>query len=99
MRKAGFALPLGLGRISEPQQARFHSYSGFVLLVADLFHPVNCFAVELFLNGDMRNGSGWRSTMPVLLTGREPYDVTGSNFFDRASPALCAPATGGHDQG
>src|SRR5438067_700918 len=31
-----------------------------VLLVADLFHPVNHFAVELFLDGDVRYRRGRR---------------------------------------
>ena len=70
-----------------------------VLFVADLFHPVHDLAVELFLNGDMRHGGGWRGAMPVLLAWREPDHVAGPDFFDRASPALRPAATRRHDQG
>ena len=66
------------------------------MFVADLFHPVDNFTVELFLNGDVRHGDGRRSSMPVLLAGREPNHVTGMDFLDRASPALC-PAAAGRD--
>jgi len=31
-----------------------------ILIVADLFEPLNNLAVELFLNGDVRQGSGSR---------------------------------------
>jgi hypothetical protein len=56
------------------------TFSGFplslsVLLVTDLFHPVDNLAVELLLNSDVRQGRGRRSPMPVLLAGREPYHI------------------------
>src|SRR5262245_15156068 len=73
--------------------------SGLVLFVADLFHPVNHFAVELFLDGDVCHGRGWRGAVPVLLTWREPDHVTRPDLLDRAAPALRAPAAGGHDEG
>jgi hypothetical protein len=73
--------------------------SGLVLLVADLFHPVNRFAVELLLNGDLRHGSGCCGAVAVLLTRLEPDHVTRPNFLDRAAPALHQPAAGRHDQG
>src|SRR5437879_10922401 len=49
--------------------------SGPVLLVADLFHPVHRLAIELFLNGDVRHGGGWRGTVPMLLTRWDPDPV------------------------
>ena len=72
---------------------------GTVLFVADLFHPVDGLAVELFLNGDVRHGRGRRGTVPMLLARREPDHVTRPNFLDRASPALYQAATRRHDQG
>jgi hypothetical protein len=70
------------------------------LFVADLFHPVNRFAVELFHDSDVRHGRGCRGAVPMLLTRREPDHVPGSNFFlGRASPALCQAAASRHDQG
>jgi hypothetical protein len=73
--------------------------SSTVLVVADLFHPVDDLTVELFLNGDMRHGCRRRSPMPVLLARRNPDHVTGPDFFDGAAPTLRPTATGGHDQG
>jgi hypothetical protein len=34
------------------------------LFVADLFHPVDDFSFEAFLNGNMRHRRGRRSPMP-----------------------------------
>ena len=38
-----------------------------ILVVADLFHPIYSFAVELFLNGDVCHSCCWVGTMPMLL--------------------------------
>jgi hypothetical protein len=70
-----------------------------VLFVADLFHPVDDLAVELFLGGDMRHGGGRRGAMPVLLARRKPDHVAGPDFLDRAALALRPAATGGDNQG
>ena len=51
--------------------------SGLVLFVADFFQPVNNFAVELFLNGDVRHGRSRRRPMPMLLARREPITSPG----------------------
>jgi hypothetical protein len=40
------------------------STSPAVLFVADSFHPIDHFAVERFLNGDVRHGRRWRSAVP-----------------------------------
>jgi hypothetical protein len=77
----------------------YSSLNPSVLFVADLFHPVDNLAIELFLNGDVRHGGGQRSAMPVLLAGREPDHIAGPDFLNRTSPALCPAATGGDDQG
>src|SRR6266545_2433039 len=69
-----------------------------VLLVADLFHPLDRLPVEPFHDGDVCHGRGCGGAVPVLLAGRTPDDVTRSNFLDRASPALYESAAGGHDQ-
>src|SRR5438067_4990530 len=70
-----------------------------VLFVADLLHPVDGLAVELFLDGDVRHGRGCRGAVPMLLTRREPDHVTWPDLLDRAAPALGPAAAGGHDQG
>ena len=61
------------------------------MVVADVLHPVDNFAVERFLNGDMRHGDCWTCTMPVFLSGLEPDDVARPDFFDRAAPPLDPP--------
>jgi hypothetical protein len=71
---------------------------GAVLRVADLFHPVDDFAVQRFLNGDMRHSVRRRCAVPVLLTGREPDDIAGPDFLSGAAFALHPAAAGGHDQ-
>ena len=70
-----------------------------VLFVADLFHPVDDLAVELFLNGDVRHGGGRRGAVPVLLAGREPDHIAGPDFLDRPALALRPAAAGRDDQG
>ena len=72
--------------------------SSAVLFVTDLFHPIDNFPVELFLNGDVRHGRSWRGAVPMFLTRREPDHVTGPNFLDRASPSLYEAAARRHDQ-
>lgn len=73
--------------------------SGLVLLVGDVFHPVHRFAVELFLNGEVRHGRGRCSAMPMFFSRRKPNDVAWPDFLDRASLALSATAARYHDQG
>src|SRR5437870_9267087 len=59
-----------------------------VLFIADLFHPVDGFAVEPFHNRDVRHGRSWRGAVPMLLTRRAPDHVARPNLLDRPSPAL-----------
>ncbi len=73
-------------------------FGGLVLFVADLLHPVNHFAVERFLNGDVRHGRGGRGAMPMLFARREPDHVAGPNLLDRAAPTLRSPAASRNDQ-
>src|SRR5207302_10627174 len=46
------------------------SWCSTVLLVADLLHPVDGLAVELFHNGDVRHGRGRRGAVPMFLSFR-----------------------------
>jgi len=66
----------------------FSPYSSLVLVVGDVFEPVDDFAVFSFLDGDVRHGSGGRSAVPVFLAGCEPDHVAGMDFFDGAGFAL-----------
>ena len=70
-----------------------------VLLVADLFHPVGGFTVEMFLNGDMRHTRGCRGSMPVFLTRRDPDNITLLDFLDLTAPLLNPVGASRHDQG
>ena len=69
-----------------------------VLLVADRLYPIRRFAVELFLNGDVRHRGRRCGAVPMLFTGRERDHVAGPNLLDRASPALREPRARRHDQ-
>src|SRR5438105_10791165 len=67
-----------------------------VLLVADFFHPLNWFAVERLLNGDMSHGGCRRRAMPMFLARRKPDDIAWPDFLDRSALAL-RPADAGRD--
>src|SRR2546421_5017196 len=62
--------------------------SSAILLVADLFHPVDVLSVLSFLDGDVRHRVRRRRSMPMLQTRRKPHDIAGADFFDRAALAL-----------
>src|SRR5256886_12008685 len=68
------------------------------LVVSHLFHPVHDLAIEVLLNGEVRDGGGCRGAVPMFLTRRDPDHVTGPNLLDRPSPALSEARAGGHDQ-
>src|SRR5260221_14621579 len=74
--------------------ARGRSKRAEVLFVADLFHPVDDLAVELFLNCNMRHGRGRRGTMPMLLARREPDHKAGMHLLNGTALALDPAATG-----
>ncbi len=75
------------------------TFSSLVVFVTDLFHPVGCLAVEVFLNGHMRQIRGWRGTVPMFLPRCEPDHITWSNVFDGTTPALDPTTASRHDQG
>ena len=72
--------------------------SALVLFGAFRFHPVNDLAVELFLNGDVRHGCGWRGPVPMFLNRLEPDHVPWSNVLDGTTPALDPATASRHDQ-
>ena len=69
-----------------------------VFLVADIFHPIDDFAVELFVNGDMSHGSGWGGPMPMFFAWEERDHIAGVYFLDRTALALNPATAGGDDQ-
>ena len=68
------------------------------MVVADFFHPIDNFAVEFFLDGDVRHGGSRCGAMPVLLTGREPHNIAGPNLRDRPAFSLSPTAASGDDE-
>src|SRR5579872_112715 len=92
-----FGVPLYLidGQMADVLAAAFIP---MVLLVRDVLQPIDDFAVELFLKRDVRHRGGRGSTMPVLLTWREPYHITGSNLLHQPTFTLNPAAPGGHDK-
>src|SRR4051812_39744154 len=101
--------PVSCKRLSGPEFAndmghvcsfgfgRAWSKSLAILLISNMFHPVDDFAVLLLLNGNVRHGRGRCAPVPVLLIGREPDHVTGPDLFDGSGPAL-HPATTSRDE-
>src|SRR5256885_17210740 len=85
------------GILDSPRPARPGLH--VVLIVGDLLQPVDCLAVECFLNGDVRHCRGWRGAMPVLLVRWEPDDVSRPDLLDRATLALPAAEAVGADKG
>ena len=70
-----------------------------ILLIADLFHPIDDLTVERFLDGDVCHGRGRRSTVPVLLAWRDRDHIAGMNLLNRTAVLLRPTATGDDDQG
>src|SRR5215469_2860180 len=69
-----------------------------VLLVADMLHPGDVFAVERLLRRDMDHAGRRRRAMPMFLIRRNPDDVTGFDHPYRATPALHAAGAGDHEK-
>ena len=67
-----------------------------VLIVADLFHPVDDFSIELLLNGNVGHGGSRGRTMPMFLSRGEPDHVAGTNLLDGSAFAL-NPSAASHD--
>src|SRR5271165_4922546 len=69
-----------------------------VLLVSDLFHPIDSLTVEPFLDRDMGHCRCRRGAVPVLLTRRNPDHIPRPDLFDRAAFALRPAAARGHNK-
>ena len=70
-----------------------------VLVIADLFHPVDVLAVNRFLDRDVNDRRGWRRTVPMLEAGRKPHHVSGADLLNSSTFTLHPAETGGDDQG
>src|SRR6266542_452099 len=69
-----------------------------VLFVANLFHPLDQFSVQRFLNGNVRHRGRWRSAVPMLFTRRKPDHIARPDFLDRSALALRPSKTRRDDQ-
>jgi hypothetical protein len=67
-----------------------------ILVVGDFFHPIDDFAVERFLNGDMRHRRCWSRSMPMLLARRKQDHIAGTDLLNWTVLAL-RPAAAGYD--
>src|ERR1017187_4410287 len=56
--------------------------SGSVLLVGHLLHPIDGFAIEFFLDGNMGHSRGLRRPVPMFLPRRKPDHVAGPDLLD-----------------
>ena len=73
--------------------------SGLVLFITDLLHPIDDFAIKLFLDGEVGHGGGGGCAVPMFFAGRKPDDVAGLDVLDGAAPALGEAGAGGDDEG
>src|SRR5947209_5835641 len=69
-----------------------------VFVVGYLFHPINDFPVEGFLNSDMCHGDGRTCAMPMLLIWFEPDHIARPDFFDGTTRFLHSAEAGRDDQ-
>src|SRR6185437_10336121 len=76
--------------IRSPRQCSVRLFSGSrtVLLIADMFHPVNNLAILLLLDGDVGHARRQRCAVPMLFGWREPDDITGPDLLDCSTFAL-----------
>ena len=81
------AYATGRGR-DDPARCARAGTSARVLVVADLFEPVDRSAVLLLLDGDVCHRGRRRGAVPVLLARREPDDVPGAELLDGTPVAL-----------
>src|SRR6516164_8022104 len=70
-----------------------------VLRIGDVLHPLYMNPVERLLHGDVHHRTGRASAVPVLLAGRNPHHVTGTDFADRTAPGLHAAEARHHQEG
>ena len=59
-----------------------------ILVVSNFFHPVDDFAIEAFLDRDVRHRVFVRRAVPMFQTRREPNDIAGTDFLDGPAFAL-----------
>src|SRR5262245_45359570 len=74
----------------------FPRRSGAVLIVGDVFHPLDGPAVQGFLDCDVGHCGCPGGTVPMLFARLEPDDIARADLFDGTAQAL-HPARAGSD--
>src|SRR6476660_5474154 len=59
-----------------------------IFRVSHLLHPVGIDSIECFLHRDVSHGIGRGGAMPMLFARRNPNDIAGPDFADRATLGL-----------
>src|SRR5208282_1729631 len=81
-----------------PSSLRSFLTTALVLLVGDLFEPLDGLAVEGLLDRDVRHRRRRRRAVPVLLVRPDGDDVTRTDLLDGSTPALVETAPEGDDE-
>lgn len=68
-----------------------------VLVVGDVFHPVDDFSITLLVDGNVCHGPLWSRTVPVLFVRGEPDHVTRPDLLDGPALSLHEAAPVGHE--
>src|ERR1700739_3516101 len=85
---------MSMSTVNSPAEYARGELSLPVLLVGDLFHPIDHLAIQFFLDCYMRHCRGRRGTVPVLLARREPDHVARPDLLDGAAFTLSPAAAG-----
>src|SRR4051812_4545920 len=70
-----------------------------VLFLCHMFHPIDHFTIESFLNRNMSHAAGCGGAVPMLLAGWKPNHVAGVNFLNGSAFALDPAGARSDDQG
>src|SRR5438270_2482261 len=69
-----------------------------VLVITDLFHPIDVLAFKRFGDRDVCHGRRRCCAVPMLLARRKPDDVARPDFLDRPALALHPTEAGSDDE-
>ena len=58
--------------------------SNLILVITNLFHPVNSFSLKFLLNSNVRHGHARRRSVPIFLSRRYPDHVTRTYYYSES---------------
>jgi hypothetical protein len=64
-----------------------------IFFVTDVLQPLHDFAVQLFLNGDVRHRDRRGGAVPMLLVRRKPDYIAGAGFLQLVHPHAAQSST------